>query len=60
MTRHTFATGVLDATKGDIYAVKELLGHESTKTTEIYLHSSRRRKEEAADAYARVRRTENN
>ena len=34
MTRHTFATDVLDATEGDLYAVKELLGHSSsTKVT---------------------------
>ena len=30
MTRHTFATDVLDATEGNLYAVKELLGHSST------------------------------
>ncbi len=33
MTRHTFATDVLDATEGDLYAVKELLGHSSTRVT---------------------------
>ena len=33
MTRHTFATDVLDATEGDLYAVKELLGHSSTRRT---------------------------
>ena len=43
MTRHTFATDVLDATEGDLYAVKELLGHSSTSVTEVYLHSSRTR-----------------
>ena len=43
MTRHTFATDVLDATEGDLYAVKELLGHSSTQVTEVYLHSSRTR-----------------
>jgi integrase len=43
MTRHTFATDVLDATEGDLYAVKELLGHSSTRVTEVYLHSSRTR-----------------
>jgi site-specific recombinase XerD len=53
MTRHTFATDVLDATKGDLYAVKELLGHSSTRVTETYLHSSRTRTEAAvADLHA--------
>lgn len=50
MTRHTFATDVLDATEGDLYAVKELLGHSSTRVTETYLHSSRRRTGKAIDA----------
>jgi site-specific recombinase XerC len=35
MTRHTVATDVLDATEGDLYAVKELLGHSSTRVTEV-------------------------
>lgn len=56
MTRHTFATDVLDATSGDLYAVKELLGHSSTRVTEVYLHSSRRRTREAIDALAAYRR----
>jgi hypothetical protein len=30
MTRHTFATDVLDAAEGDLHAVKELLSHSST------------------------------
>lgn len=50
MTRHTFATDVLDATDGDLYAVKELLGHSSTRVTEVYLHSSRKRTAHAVDA----------
>lgn len=55
MTRHTFATDVLDATDGDLYAVKELLGHSSTRVTETYLHSSRLRKGKAIDALAAYR-----
>lgn len=55
MTRHTFATDVLDATEGDLYAVKELLGHSSTRVTEVYLHSSRRRTGLAIDALTAYR-----
>jgi len=47
MLRHTLATDALDATGGDLYAVKEILGHASTHTTEVYLHSSRTRTESA-------------
>lgn len=57
MTRHTFATDVLDATEGDIYAVKELLGHASIKQTETYLHSSRLRKTVAIDKLGEYRRS---
>ena len=56
MTRHTFATDVLDATEGDLYAVKELLGHSSTRTTEVYLHSSRTRTVSAVAALGEYRR----
>ncbi len=56
MTRHTFATDVLDATEGDLYAVKELLGHSSTRVTEVYLHSSRTRTESAVKALTEYRR----
>ena len=56
MTRHTFATDVLDATEGDLYAVKELLGHSSTRVTEVYLHSSRTRTENAVRALTEYRR----
>jgi site-specific recombinase XerD len=56
MTRHTFATDVLDATEGDLYAVKELLGHSSTRVTEVYLHSSRTRTVSAVEALGAYRR----
>ena len=35
--RHTFATSMLNH-KANLYAVKQLLGHESLSTTEIYTH----------------------
>jgi site-specific recombinase XerD len=57
MTRHTFATDALDATDGrDLYGVKELLGHSSTKITEVYLHSSKKRSESVAEKLAAQRR----
>lgn len=43
--RHTFATLLLDKT-GDIYTLKELMGHADIKTTCVYLSSTRRKKVE--------------
>jgi integrase/recombinase XerD len=55
-TRHTFATDALDATEGDLYGVSEVLGHSSTKVTEVYLHSSKRRMELLATRLDNARR----
>lgn len=55
MTRHTFATDLLDA-DANLYDVKDLLGHDSTRTTEIYVHSSRKRLNRAADRLAAYRK----
>jgi integrase/recombinase XerC len=56
MTRHTFATDVLDATEGDLYAVQQLLGHTTTRPTETYLHSSRTRTQAAIKKLEEYRR----
>lgn len=43
--RHTFATFALD-NSGDLYTLKEVMGHEKISTTCLYLHSIRKKKKE--------------
>ncbi|MEK7571780.1 MAG: tyrosine-type recombinase/integrase [Patescibacteria group bacterium] len=51
--RHTFATFLLDNT-GDIYTLKELMGHTKISTTCIYLKSTRKKKVEAINSISFV------
>jgi site-specific recombinase XerD len=55
-TRHTYATAALEASDGDVYGVKELLGHASVRTTELYLHAGKKAKESVARKLAASRR----
>ncbi len=55
MMRHTYGTEATDAGV-DLIALRELMGHASTATTEGYVHSSRRRLDTAAELIERYRR----
>jgi len=55
-TRHTYATAALEASDGDVYGVQQLLGHASIRTTELYLHASKKAKESVAQKLAAARR----
>ena len=49
MFRHSFATYLWDQC-GDVYQVKEILGHSSIKTTERYVHASFERQKRVLSA----------
>src|SRR4029077_21295709 len=55
-TRHTYAPAALEASDGDVYGVKEALGHSSVRTTELYLHAGMKAKESVARKLAAARR----
>ena len=52
MLRHVFASNVVNQ-GNDILVAKELLGHESAKTTEIYLHMPEEKLRRAIDSIER-------
>lgn len=56
LTRHTHGTETYEAT-GDIVQVKDRLGHASTRTSEIYVHNSKRRGRASVDAIELYRKT---
>lgn len=49
--RHSFAVLFLEKTNGDIYTLKELLGHANISTTCVYLTATRQKKVEAINKF---------
>ncbi len=54
LTRRTLATDLLD-TGAELYMVKEVMGHSSTRTTEAYIHSQRSRTRSAVELHGQYR-----
>lgn len=55
-SRHSFLDHALSASGGNIYEVKELAGHSSVKTTEIYLRQrvSNEQEQISADVFSKI------
>lgn len=54
MNRHTVGTELVDADI-DAFSVRDWLGHADTRTTEVYVHNSRRRLQKAAKRLEQAR-----